>query len=72
MEIVHLTYEELPNCYGAWRYKYIAILKMGGFYIALRWVKFHNYINGSVEAIDCGTDFIRAMRFYRDWGGVCE
>ena len=72
MEIIQQTYEELPNCYGACRYKYIAIFKMFDFYIVLRWVKFHNWTDGTVEATDCGTDLLRAMRFYRDWGGICE
>ena len=72
MDIIKQTYDKLPNCYGACRYKYIAILKMGGFYVALKWVKFHNWTEGTAEAIDCGTDFIKAMRFYRVCGGVCE
>ena len=72
MEIIQQQYDETPNGFNACRYRYIAILKMGGFYIALRLVKFLNWTDGTVEAIDCGTDFIRAMRFYRDWGGVCE
>lgn len=72
MEIIQQTYEELPNCYGACRYRYIAILKMGGFYIALKWVKFHNWTDGSVDAIDCGTDLFKAIEIYKSWGGVYE
>lgn len=72
MEIIQQTYDETSNVFGACRFKYIAILKMGGFYIALKWVKFHNWTEGTAEAIDCGTDFMKAMRFYRDWGGICK
>ena len=72
MEIIQQTYDETPNVFGVCRFRYIALLKMESFYIVLRWTKFHNYTDGSVEAVDCGTDFLKAMRFYRDFGGICE
>ena len=72
MEIIKQTYDETPNVFGACRFRYIAILKMGGFYIVLRWIKFHNYTDGSVDVIDCDTDLLKAIEIYKSWGGICK
>lgn len=69
MEVIRETYDETPNIYGACRYRYIAILKMGGFYMVLVWIKFINFTSGSIDIIDCDTDLQLAITKYKANGG---